>query len=74
MTPSERLKEIEREWKMGSLSTKDSSWLIIRVKRLTEALEEVTLGRGRYSMDNFEHARNCIEDMKEVARKALEEE
>lgn len=37
-----------------------------------EALEEIKLGKGRYSQDHFEHARNCIEDMKELAQQALE--
>jgi hypothetical protein len=40
-------------------------------KRLREALGEITEGKGRFSTDQFEHARNTIEDMKELARAAL---
>lgn len=40
-------------------------------KRLREALREISEGRGRFSLDNFEHARNTIEDMKELALAAL---
>lgn len=42
MTPSERLKEIEDQWPTQSNDTKvlaQLSWLIARVRRLTEALE-----------------------------------
>jgi len=35
------------------------------------ALREIAEGRGRYSLDQFEHARNTIEDMKEIARVAI---
>lgn len=70
MTPSERLKEIEREWKMGSLSTKDSSWLIIRVKRLTEAHQRIIQHAPRISEDVV-----AVKDyVLAIARKALEEE
>lgn len=38
---------------------------------LVEALEEIAEGKGRYSTDPFQHAINTIDDMKELARKAL---
>ncbi len=37
------------------------------------ALEEISEGKGRYSMDHLEHASNTIQDMKALAVKALEE-
>lgn len=41
------------------------------IERLRAALEEIAEGKGAYSMDPLEHAGNCIDDMKELARKAL---
>jgi hypothetical protein len=38
---------------------------------LVEALEEITKGAGAFNMDPFEHAKNCIHDMKSIARDAL---
>lgn len=38
---------------------------------LVKALEEIAEGKGRFSRDQFEHARNTIDDMKELARDAL---
>ena len=40
-------------------------------ERLKEALEEIKKGEGRYSLDQFEHCRNTVEDMKELAEQAL---
>lgn len=42
------------------------------VERLRAALTEISKGEGRFSMDNLEFACNTIEDMKELAVKALE--
>ena len=39
----------------------------------TAALEEISEGKGRYSMDHLKHAANTIEDMKALAVKALKE-
>lgn len=41
--------------------------------RLREALKEIELGRGSFSMDPLEHCSNCLEEMKELARAALQE-
>ena len=41
------------------------------VERLQTALGKISEGRGRFSRDNFEHCRNTVEDMKELAIKAL---
>ena len=41
--------------------------LAMEVERLWKVLKEVSEGRGRFSMDNDEMARNTIEDMKELA-------
>ena len=38
---------------------------------LIEALREISEGRGRFSLDHHQHAKNTIEDMKEIAVKAL---
>lgn len=42
-------------------------------EKLIGALREISEGRGRFSLDNFEHARNTIEDMKARALAALGE-
>jgi len=39
--------------------------------KLIEALKEISEGKGRYSLDQFEHCRNTVEDMKELAKDAL---
>ena len=43
-----------------------------RIEDLEAALKEISLGRGPFSNDLFEHAKNTIEAMKEVAKAALE--
>ena len=40
---------------------------------LVAALKEVTKGEGAFSRDNLEHADNCIESMKAIAKAALAE-
>ena len=34
------------------------------------ALEEIALGQGRLSADQLQHATNCVEDMKAIAKNA----
>ena len=41
------------------------------IGELVGALQEIAEGKGRYSLDHFEHARNTIEDMKEKANAAV---
>ena len=41
------------------------------VERLRGWLGKISEGRGRFSMDNFEHCRNTVEDMKAPALEAL---
>ena len=41
--------------------------------RAREALAEISQGKGTFSRDHFEHARNTIADMKELAVRALGE-
>lgn len=36
-----------------------------------DLLQEITEGKGRFSLDPLEHADNCIADMKGLAEKAL---
>ena len=40
-------------------------------KPLLEILNEITEGKGRYDMDKLKHASNTIDDMKELAHKAI---
>jgi hypothetical protein len=44
-----------------------------RVRKLEEVLHEISEGKGQYSRDPYEHACNCIEDMKHLAVEALKE-
>jgi len=44
------------------------------IDKLREALEEIKLGRGAYDQDQFQHAVNTIESMKQIADKALKGE
>lgn len=41
------------------------------IKKLIEALKEISLGQGRYSLDPLTHASNTIDDMKQLANDAL---
>ena len=43
-----------------------------RVKFLEEGAAEIAEGKGRYDLDNHQHAINTIEDMKAIANKLLE--
>jgi len=56
-------------------STEDEMCPVCKAESLLakcrEALEEIKLGAGPYSMDPMEHASNTIEAMKELANKAL---
>lgn len=40
-------------------------------KRYRKALEKISEGRGRFSMDYLQHAKNTIEDAIDTAKKAL---
>lgn len=39
---------------------------------LIDIIEEISLAKGRYSPDRMEHACNTIQDMQELAKKALD--
>lgn len=41
------------------------------VDRFRKALQEIALGRGPFKIDPLEHAQSVIEDMKNVATRAL---
>lgn len=51
----------------NELRTKQS----IRERRFRNALVEIAKGEGRFSQDHFQHAKNTIEDMTELAETAL---
>jgi len=42
------------------------------IKRLRDALTQITYGEGRYNTDQLTHAENTIEDMIGLAEAALE--
>lgn len=69
MTPADLLKEIEREYKNYIHMTSEIEWLIKRVKRLTEALENISEGSSTNGLPR------AGEDWWQYrARKALENE
>jgi len=41
--------------------------------KLKEALIEIAKGQGRFSLDHFQHCKNTIEDMKDLAVTVLKE-
>ena len=41
--------------------------------RVREALHQIAKGEGAFSRDPLEHAGNCIDSMKSIARTALEQ-
>lgn len=41
------------------------------LEKIKPMLEEISQGTGAYSRDPIQHAENCIEHMKELAKKAL---
>lgn len=45
--------------------------LVADVRRLREAMAEISEGKGRFSLDHHEHACNTIDDMKALAVAAL---
>jgi len=49
----------------------DVAQLQAELARTKAALAEISLGMGAFSRDPLEHAENCIENMKEIARNAL---
>jgi hypothetical protein len=59
-------------WKAGAIAEQEAV-AKLRAERdaLKLTLEYITKKEGRFSMDPHEHARNCIEDMAEVAEEAL---
>ena len=50
----------------------DMGVLLTEVRRLREALQEISIGRGPYSRDPLTHADNTIDAMKAVALGALD--
>ena len=74
ITMRKRLAEFPwKDWDAGRVAelVDEEEYLISEVKRLRKALEQISEGKGRFSMDHFEHCRNTVEDMKALAVKAL---
>ncbi len=44
---------------------------VMEIARLREFLERIEKGEGRYSRDHMTHAENTIDDMKQLAVRAL---
>jgi len=40
--------------------------------KVVELLKEIARGEGAYSRDHLTHCENCVENMKGLAKKALE--
>lgn len=40
--------------------------------RMRKVLREISLGKGQFDQDHYIHARNTIEDMKQLALDALD--
>lgn len=45
-----------------------------RIEYYRKALDEISQGKGPYSRDPLTHADNCVNSMKDIAKKALNEE
>lgn len=75
-TPEE--KEIERQKaivvsmrKLNSEVIAERDRLRTRVRDLEEAMLAISRGQGRFDKDNYQFAKNVIEDMKAIANAAL---
>lgn len=53
---------IAKEFNLDNLVSKD---------KVIEVLKEIAEGKGSFSLDNHEHAKNTIRDMKELANDAI---
>lgn len=56
-TKADAIEFLQREWN--------------EARALRAALEDIADGKGRFSTDPFQHAKNTIEDMKALAKAAL---
>ncbi len=50
---------------------KETANVFLAALAMYEALKEISEGKGRFSLDQLEHADNTIEDMKQLAIEAL---
>ena len=53
------------------LENEGNARLIASAPEMLEALEEIAQGRGGFSKDNYEFAKNVIENMKALAEAAI---
>jgi hypothetical protein len=53
-------------------SKEDVPVLLERIRELEITLQEISKGEGPYNEDPLKHAANCIEDMKRIAKEALD--
>ena len=68
------LNEIEARAKSGNCIFRSATViaLVDEVRRLRAALTEIEKGEGAFSLDRLTHASNCVENMKAIAKNALE--
>lgn len=64
-------------WQKGEILTieecRANARLIQAAPKMLGALIEISEGKGRYDLDPKQHLINCIEDMIEIANKAIKE-
>ncbi len=65
-------KRFEYDYVDGRPDYDDIVYLLTLLDQDRQAFEEISHGKGRFSQDQFEHCRNTIEDMKEIAKSRLE--
>jgi len=66
VNPGEHLTDIEQDEALANAR------LIAAAPEMLEALEQIAEGRGTFSLDHHQHAKNTIEEMKALAVAAIQ--
>jgi len=66
-----QVKHAKEGWDLANIRAGQRQDALLQNHAMREALEEIVLGKGPFSLDRFEHASNTIESMKAVAKEAL---